>query len=97
MRYIKLFENDTLHPYFPEVLECIKNTYEDMMDEFYEWFNEYGNDLDEWGGMIYDCLNQDDKKDFGKLFINKYIGGDKLIDLVKYLSDQLKVSPKFSD
>ncbi len=95
MRYIKVFEYNTIHPYFSEVLECVKNSYEDMMDEFYQWFDEYGHDLDEWGGMIYDCLNDDDKKDFGELFIDKYIGGDGLVDLVRYLCDQLELSPKF--
>ena len=97
MKYIKVFEKNTIHPFFTEILECVKNTYENMMGEFYEWFNEYGNDLEEWRGLIYGCLNEDDKKDLGRLFIKKYIGGDGLEELVKYLCSQLNISPKFED
>ncbi len=91
MKYIKIFENNTIHPYFSEVLECVKNSYERNLSELYSEIDEMGDDLDEWGEFIYQCLNEDDIKDFGEVFIDKYIGGDGIIDLVHYLREQLNV------
>ncbi|MBX2977572.1 MAG: hypothetical protein KF721_15710, partial [Ignavibacteriaceae bacterium] len=70
----------------------IQNSYEGNLNDLHSELDELGDDLEEWGQFIYDCLNEDDKKDFGDFFIEKYIAGDGIVELVHYLREKLDVT-----
>jgi len=79
---------------FNIVLQCINDSFENNIEQLYTEFKDC-NTKESQINFIYRHLNDDDKKDLGRFFINNYLFGNNSRELMYFIYN--KINPEIKE